>query len=70
MRIRTMLIGATIAASAFGVTSANADGEFCYDVQATVAGGQVVNEQGCQTIPTELPSAPELPPVPDLPPAP
>ena len=53
MRKRFALLTIT-ALSALGLfaSSAGAAGQFCYDIQVNANGSSVVNQVGCQEIPT------------------
>ena len=49
-RFALLTIGARAAIGAFAPT-AGAAGSFCYDVQVSAAGTEVVNQVGCQELP-------------------
>lgn len=53
MRRRIALLTIT-ALSALGLfaSTAGAAGQFCYDIQVNAGGTEVVNQAGCQEIPT------------------
>lgn len=51
--MRTKILAALAATAALGsLAFAPAAGELCYDVDVNVAGNEVVNEEGCEELPT------------------
>ena len=51
MTIRAAVVSAGVVIGSLALVAPATAGQVCYEVQATVNGSEVINEQGCQELP-------------------